>query len=166
MTQTPAETYGDLQSRKCREHDCAVQFSRFVSHCGEPMRNKIFGNTGFQIEMCDCIITNHNETKISLVELKDRTSATTKISYRLVDRARNQFCGGLTVLYEVLKVMGKSEICLQLVLFTKIPLNRSERKRLRKPLPGLSGGITIVDRMCGCTLPDSYRRTSVGSLRS
>lgn len=163
MPRTLAKAYGDLQSRKCREHRCTVQLNRLVSYCGESIRNKVFGNTGLQIEMCDCIIANNTETKISLVELKDRTSDTTKISYRLVDKARSQFCGGLTVLREILKEVEKSEICLQLVLFTKVTLNRSERERLREPLPGVSNKITIVNRMCGCNLPDSYQRISVSN---
>ncbi len=158
MLRTMEEIYGDLQSNKCRENKCTVQLNHFVSYCGESMRTRILGNNAPHEPMCDCIVTNNAKTKISLVELKGSTSNTTKISYRLVDEARSQLCGGLTVLHEMLAMMKKNEIDLQLILFTKLSLNRSERVELRKPLPGLAGGITIVDRICGCDLPDAYLR--------
>lgn len=158
MPQTLADTYGDLQSNKCREHRCAVQLNYFVSYCGESMRDRVLGNSDLQIEMCDCIVTNNKETKISLVELKDRRSKTIKINYNLVNKTRDQFCGGLDVLRKAYKEIGKSEAYLQLVLFTKLNLERSELKRLRRPLPGLPHKITIINRACGCDLPDQYLR--------
>lgn len=161
MPQTLADVYYSIQSRRCREHNCSVQLNHLVSYCAKSMRDRVFPGDGAQTPVCDCIVTDSAEARISLVELKDSTSTTTKINYRLVNEVRGQFCGGLAVLRKVLKQAEKREISLQLVLFTKLSLNRSEKLRLRRPLPGVPDTMTIVDRPCGCILPTEHQRLKI-----
>lgn len=159
--QTLAGIYPDLQTSKCREGGCSVQLNYLVSYCGELLRDQVFGNGDTQIKMCDCIVTDISEIKFSLVELKARKSRNTKLNFRLVNQVREQLSGGVLVLREVLKRTKRQEIYLQLVLFTQIDLNRSEIKKLREPLHGLPDKITVINRTCGCDIPDGYQRVKI-----
>ena len=122
------------------------------------LRDRVY-NSVDQHQMCDCLITNPTENKITLAELKHTKKQSGQINKRLVDEAREQFCGGLLVLHKVLVKTQKSEVDLQIVLFTKSKItDSSELKRLRKPLNHHTKNISILSRECGCDLPSAYRR--------
>ena len=93
----------------------------FFSLCGEEIRDALrASSSGKQKEMCDCIILDSMENRITLAELKSG-----KPKANMVKHAKNQLKEGMVVLAEMLSQAGKLEIDLQLVLFSKKFTNRS-----------------------------------------
>lgn len=133
--------------------ECSAKLPEsFFSLCGEEIRDALrASSSGKQREMCDCIILNSMEDRITLAELKSGKPKT-----KMVRHAKNQLKEGMIVLAEMLSQVGKLEIELQLVLFSKRFTNRSAVVELQKPIE-YSGLKTRVTRADCCThLPDSY----------
>ncbi|MCE2508405.1 MAG: hypothetical protein J4G04_03770 [Nitrosopumilaceae archaeon] len=134
----------------------------FFSLCGEEIRDALrASSSGKQKEMCDCIILDSIENRITLAELKSG-----KPKANMVKHAKNQLKEGMVVLAEMLSQAGKLEIDLQLVLFSKKFTNRSAVMELQKPIEysGLKTRITRAD--CCAYLPDSYVRVRQSKLPS
>lgn len=159
MTQKIMSDYAEARSPKCKEHRCSVVMPEsFTSYCGEMVRDIIHGtHEQSGQKMCDCIIADPDEDKISLIELKYHTG---RNKFDDVEHIRGQFEGGLNVLREVMKRARKPHICLEMVLCTNGRIAYpSEQRELGKPLPGFGGNI----RRIGCCekLPGQYQTMSV-----
>lgn len=155
MTLGLASNYADLRSRKCHERGCNVLIPRsFSSYCGEDIRDRLYGSQDSQpISICDCIITDSGESKISLVELKHH-----KGKQKLDDakHIRKQFEGGLIALSDIMKGQQNSNIDLQLILFTNGKFAySSEQRAFVKPLSRFKG--TICKSACCKALPKKYQ---------
>ena len=132
----------------------------FFSLCGEEVRDALrASSSGKQREMCDCIILDSAENRITLAELKSGEPKA-----RMVKHAKNQLKEGMVVLAEMLSQAGKLEIDLQLVLFSKRFTNRSAVVELQKLIEysGLKTRVTRAD--CCAHLPDSYVRVRQSEL--
>lgn len=155
MTLGLASNYADLRSRKCNERGCNVLIPRsFSSYCGEDIRDRLYGSQDSQpISICDCIITDSGESKISLVELKHHKG---KQKLDDVKHIRKQFEGGLIALSDIMKGQQNSNIGLQLILFTNGKFaHPSEQRVFRQPLPRFKG--TICKSACCKALPKKYQ---------
>lgn len=107
--------------------------------------------------MCDCIIVDPNEVKISLAGLKHHRG---RRRYDNVEHIRRQFEGSLDALRKIMACMQIKDVCLQLVLFTNGKFAYpSEQRKFVKPLTGFDG--TIRRCACGDTLPNSYHKMSL-----
>ncbi len=155
MTLGLASNYADLRSRKCNERGCNVLIPRsFSSYCGEDIRDRLYGSQDSQpISICDCIITDSGESKISLVELKHHKG---KQKLDDVKHIRKQFEGGLIALSDIMKGQQNSNIGLQLILFTNGKFaHPSEQRVFRQPLSRFKG--TICKSACCKALPKKYQ---------
>ena len=159
--------YADARQDGCSEEGCSVTLGEtFVSYCGESLRNKIMDNQTPTKKMCDCIITNFEEDKISLVELKYREGSKKAFKGQRkagrVEDVRGQFEGGLAILCAMLERIKKTNACVQFVLYTKTKIDHyAEQKKLRKPLSSATPNLMITTAVCGDQLPNNYIPVSV-----
>lgn len=105
MHKTIQSIYSEFVSEECAEKgsggaDCSIELPPLFSViCAKGVSNKIGGIYEGK-EICDCIILDPAEEKISLVELKSGTPNTRKI--RLLLKAKRQLIGGLDILLKIL----------------------------------------------------------------
>lgn len=100
--------------------------------------------------MCDCIILDPTESRVTLAELKSG-----KPNAGMVKHAKSQLKVGMVVLAEMLSQTGKSEIYLQLVLFSKKFRDSSALVELHKPIEH-TRQMRVTRADCFSNLPDSY----------
>ena len=104
--------------------------------------------------MCDCIVFDPGEEKLSLVELKSGTPRRGKL--KLLNKARSQLASGLCMLLEILRDMDKPEIKIQAVLSSNEPFRSVVmQQEFQKPLKG-QVRIKLIRIDCGSDLPDLY----------
>lgn len=111
--------------------------------------------------MCDCIILNSMENRITLAELKSGEPKS-----KMARHAKNQLRGGMVVLSEMLSQAGKPETGLQLVLFSKRFTNMSAMEELQKPIEYSGQKMRIIRADCCSDLPDLYVSVSQNDLPS
>lgn len=121
--------------------------------CAEAVRDKI-GGIYEGAEMCDCIVFDSDEKKLSLVELKSGMHKRGKL--KLLRKARNQLASGLCMLLKILRDMDKPEIKIQAVLSSNEPFRSVVMlKEFQQPLKGpVRIKLKRVD--CGSDLPELY----------
>lgn len=113
MTRKLKDVFPDIQSIRCRESGCTVNLKssgssqELFSYSAQDLANMVGLQESGQ-KICDCIIFNKNEDKITLVELKYRRGKRgifrgTEKAGRINDVIK-QFEDSLYVLYEILKV--------------------------------------------------------------
>ena len=141
------ETDGCSDDGKCS----AKLPESFFSLCGEELRDEMMSSSsGKQRKMCDCIILDPTESRVTLAELKSG-----KPNAGMVKHAKSQLKVGMVVLAEVLSQTGKSEIYLQLVLFSKKFRDSSALVELHKPIEH-TRQMRVTRADCFSNLPDSY----------
>lgn len=124
----------------------------FFSLCGEAVRDHMRGSgSGKTRKMCDCIILDADEDKITLAELK---SGEPKAA--VAKKARRQLTEGMVVLGEMLAQTSRTETKLQLVLFSKQFQNYSATAELKIPIEIAGIKIKMIRTDCHSSLPDSY----------
>ena len=164
MTETMRDTYSEFASDNCAwtgdsGHECAVVLPpSFSVLCAEGVRDKVYP-PGSRPRMCDCIILDSMEEKISLVELKSGIRKYRNLKF--FKDGRHQLCEGLRMIVKILQNMEKLQVHLQIVLFSntefKHPSTQKEfMKHLEHPLK-----IRPIMVPCGSELPDSYESVNV-----
>lgn len=156
------DAYSEFVFGKCTDTDhngpnCGIVIpSSFVSIRAECVRNRLDG-THKKSKMCDCIIVDPAEEKISLVELKSGTTYRKKV----LRKAKCQLIGGLEMLVQILRDMGRSSVKLQAVIATNMR-HRSvaEQIQFQKWLKGPVRARLVIVR-CNCDLPDIYHDTPI-----
>ena len=104
--------------------------------------------------MCDYIVFDPKEEKLSLVELKSGTPKRGK--FKLLRKAKSQLGSGLCMLLETLRDMEKSRIKIQAVLSSNEPFRSIVmQQEFYKPLKG-PVRIKLIRVACGSDLPDLY----------
>ena len=104
-------------------------------------------------EMCDCIILDPQEEKVSLVDLK---SGTPTHEFKLLRKAKRQLANGLCMLLEILRRLNKPWVRMQAVLSSKTQFRSiAMQQEFRKPLKG-PVDIRIIRVDCGSELPNEY----------
>lgn len=142
------ETDGCIDDGKCG----ARLPESFFSLCGEAVRDHMRrSSSGETKKMCDCIILDADENKITLAELK---SGEPKAA--MVKQAKHQLTEGMVVLGEMLSQTNRTETKLQLVLFSKQFRDYSATVARKIPIKiaGIEMKMHRVD--CHSSLPDSY----------
>ena len=92
MAQKFADIYPDIHPAPCSEHGCNVKIPLgFVSYCVEVLRDKVYPTSTTPMEICDCIVVDRPNNKISLIELK---SSVKHIDSTFVEKVRAQLYGG------------------------------------------------------------------------
>ena len=158
------DAYSECVSDECSETGdaglaCGIALpSQFVPICAECMRDTL-GGIHKGKEMCDCIIVDQSEKKISLVELKSSTSK--KHTIRVLNKAKRQLAGGLEMLVEILRDMGKSDIMLQAVLaknvqFRSTSAQKAFQRNIKRPI---HTKIVLTD--CNSPLPSKYHHVKI-----
>ena len=166
MHKTIQSIYSELMSGECAEKgsggaDCSIKPPpSFSVICAKDVRNKI-GGIYKNIEICDCIILDPTEEKISLVELKSGTPNTRKI--KLLLKAKRQLIGGLDILLKILRDLEKPQVKLQVILasneqFRSTAAQQEFYKRLKHSIH-----IKVIRVDCGSSLPNKYVRHKVGA---
>lgn len=159
---TIKDIYSYAKINKCGNKKCHVHpENSLIVYCGEMLRDQIMEKGKPTIKMCDCIITDPREEKISVVELKNRRGFKGALEGKgkagHVGPVRGQFRGGLIVLRKILDRISKSRIHVQLVLYTKTQIqDRSEKKRLRRPLSNGPPNLGITMAICGEKIPADH----------
>ena len=136
---------------------CSITMpSAFVCLCAECIRNRLYG-THKKGKMCDYIIVDPTEEKISLVELKSGTAYKKKT----LRNAKRQLMGGLEMVVKILRDMGRSSVKIQAVIATNLPhRSMAMQKQFQKWLKGsVRARLIIVG--CNCDLPNIYRTASI-----
>ena len=134
----------------------------FFSLCGEEVRDALRGSSsGKQREMCDCVILDPTESRMTLAELKSGEPKS-----KMARHAKNQLREGMVILGEMLSQAGKLEADLQLVLFSRRFTNRSAMEELQKPIEYSGRKMRIIRTDCCSDLPDSYVSVSRNDLPS
>ena len=124
----------------------------FFSLCGEAVRNFMRGSgTGDTKKMCDCIILDAGENKVTVAELK---SGEPKPA--MVRHARHQLKEGMVVLGEMLSQADRTETKLQLVLFSRQFRNYSAGRELKMPIDVAGATMRVYRADCHSPLPDAY----------
>lgn len=104
--------------------------------------------------MCDCIVFDPEEEKLSLVELKSGMHRRGKL--KLLRKAESQLASGLCMMLKILRDMDKQEIKIQAVLSSNKPFRSvSMQQKFYKPLKG-PVRIKVKRIDCGSNLPDLY----------
>lgn len=161
MDKTIQGIYSEFISDRCAEKgsggaDCSIEVPlSFSVICAKGVRNKI-GETYKDKEICDCIILDPTEEKISLVELKSGTPNIRKT--RLLRKAKRQLIGGLDILFKILHDIEKPRVKLQVILASNEQFrSAAAQKEFQK---GLMYPINIKMRRvdCGSDLPNRYVR--------
>lgn len=153
-----ADVYAREARDRCREHGCSVVLPKSVAiYCGEGVRDKTYGTSQPEkTPVCDCIVVDPAEKKISLIELKRHAG---KKKWDRPEHIRDQFRGSVKLLFDILDLTRQSDIRLQLVLCTNGKFrNASEHLAFSRPLEGSAPRLRIVRQKCGCPLPDSHHR--------
>lgn len=164
---TIEDIYPYAKIDKCSENNCRVDLENsFVVYCGVTLRDNIMEKRKRGLKICDCVITDSNEEKISIVELKNRRGHKKGLEGKgkagNIDDVRGQFRGGLIVLRKILERIAKTRIRVQLVLYTKNEIqDSSERKRLRRPFYNGPKNLGISMAVCGKNMPKDYVAVSV-----
>ena len=159
MMNTIRDLYCESLQKACAEKGCKVIVDKgFNIYCAEILNEML--NHQAQ-KMCDCIITNSTEDKISIVELKFRDGKSGIMKGRglagRIEDVKAQLVNGLKILFEMLEKVQKKNVKVQLVLYTKkIIKDRSELIQLRKPPDNRFTKLTIQNISCGDILPDKY----------
>ena len=159
MHKTIQSIYSEFMSSRCAEKgsggaDCSIELPPlFSAICAKSVGNKM-GGIYKDKEICDCIILDPKEEKISLVELKSGTPNIRKI--RLLLKAKRQLTGGLDILLKILHDIEKPQVKLQVILasneqFRSIAAQREFYKRLEHPI-----NIRMIRVDCGSSLPNKY----------
>lgn len=164
MTGKIRDTYSEFVSDNCSEtgdggKHCSVVLPSlsFYVVCAESVRDKMYG-TACPIKMCDCMILDHSEDKISLVELKSGMSRSRSLKF--FKNCKHQLNGGLCMLVEILQSVGKLQVDLQAVLFSNIEFrDPSVQREFMKPFKHIK--IRPVRVQCGCKLPDNYEHVTI-----
>ena len=170
MTDALRDVYSNIKSNHCRDGKCYVKLQKsFTVYCGEKLRDRIMGNSATPVKMCDCIIVDSSEDRMSAVELKFRRGSKGifegKRKAGHIDDVREQFAGGLIVLRQILERISRQHARVQMVLYTRNSIgDRSELKKLRKPLYNVTGKLRIANVSCGADLPNWYVRVPVRDL--
>lgn len=170
MTDTLRDVYSSIESNRCRDGKCHVKLQKsFTVYCGEKLRDRVMGNNATPMKMCDCIIADSSEGCMSVVELKFRRGSKGifkgKRKAGRIDDVREQFTGGLIVLRQILEKISRQYARVQMVLYTRNSISdRSELKKLRKPLNNVTGKLCIANASCGAKLPAGYVRVPVQGL--
>ena len=158
---TVKDVYSYARMDKCAEGGCRVVLENSLSvYCGEILRNRIMDKGKPPMKMCDCIVIDSREEKISIIELKARRGKKKALEglgkAGDIDCVRGQFRGGLIVLRRMLERITKPKVHVQLVLYTKAKIpNRSEQKRLHHSLANGPHNLGISLAVCGDQLPDN-----------
>ena len=173
MTQKLKDVFPSIQSTRCRESGCTINLKssdanqKFLSYSAKDLAD-IVGSQKSGQKICDCIIFNQNEDKITLVELKSRHGK--KGIFKGMGKAGRiedvikQFEDSLYVLYKILHKLERPHIRIQAALFTKaLILNYAEKEKLRGSLCGISA-FSIQNMKCGDTIPRRYLHISVNDL--
>lgn len=159
---TIKDIYSYAGMDKCAEKKCRAGLENsFNVYCGEMLRNNIMEKGKPTMRMCDCIITDSLEEKISLVELKAKRGHKKILEGRGkagdINHTRGQLNGGLIVLRRMLERIAKSEVRVQLVLYTKAKISdRSEQQKLRCPLDNGPRKLGISLAICGEKIPADH----------
>ncbi len=156
------DAYSECVSDECTDvghngSNCGIITpSSFVSIRAECMRNRLDGTHTIS-QMCDCIIVDPLEEKISLVEIKSGTTYKKKT----LRNAKRQLLSGLEMVVKILRDMGRSSVKLQAVIATNLPhRSMAMQKQFQKWLKGsVRARLVIVG--CNCDLPNIYRTTSI-----
>ena len=142
------ETDGCTDDGKCRA--CIPE--SFFSLCGEAVRDHMRGSSsGETKKMCDCIILDAGESKITLAELKSG-----KPKAAMVRHAKYQLAEGMAILGEILSQASRTETKLQLVLFSRQFRNHSATEELKIPIDVAGVKMRMLRADCHSSLPDSY----------
>ena len=138
----------------CRDDGkCSARLPEsFFSLCGEAVRDRVWGSrSGKTRKMCDCIILDADENKVTLAELK---SGEPKAA--MVRKAKYQLTEGMVVLGKMMLQANKPNVKLQLVLFSKQFRDYSATVEQKIPIK-VAGMEMEMHRMdCHSSLPDSY----------
>lgn len=130
----------------------------FFSLCGEDVRDMLISGRKRK-KMCDCIIVDSQESRITLAELKSG-----KPNAGMVKHAKSQLKNGLTILAEILQQANIPQIKMQLILLSKRPRNDSVLASLKKPVINSWPKTRVIRVDCGTALPDSYTDVSVSDI--
>ena len=142
------ETDGCTDDGKCGA--CIPE--SFYSLCGEAVRDHMRESGNGKMEkMCDCIILDGDEKRVTLAELK---SGEPKAS--VVRHAKYQLTEGMVVLGEMLLQANRTETNLQLVLFSKQFRNHSATVELETPIEITGTKMRVIRADCHSPLPESY----------
>lgn len=159
MMNTIHNLYCESLQKTCAEKGCKATTGKGSNiYCAEILDKILNHQTQ---KMCDCIITNSTEDKISIVELKFREGKSGVMKGRglagRIEDVRTQLVNGLKILFEILEKVQKKNVKVQLVLYTKkIIKDRSELKQLQKPPDNRFTKLTIQNVSCGDILPNKY----------
>ena len=159
---TIEDTCSYAKINKCTENNCHVRLEdSFAVYCAKTLRDHIMEKGKPTIKICDCVITDSHEEKISVVELKNRRGFRKILEGKgkagHIDPVRRQFKGGLIVLRRMLERIGKPRAHIQLVLYAKTEIqDRSEKKRLRRHLSNGPSNLGITMAICGEKIPADY----------
>lgn len=111
MMNTIRDLYCKSLQKACAEKGCKAIVGRgFNIYCAE-MLNEVLNH---QVQkMCDCIITNSTEDRISIVELKFRDGKDGIMKGRglagRIEDVKAQLVNGLKILLEILEKVQKKE---------------------------------------------------------
>lgn len=158
------DMYREYEVDGCTDNGkCGVSLPEsFFTLCGEAIRDHVRGSgSGKTKKMCDCIILDAAEDRVTLAELK---SGEPKAA--MVRHAKYQFTEGMVVLREMLLQAGKTEVNLQFVLFTKQFRDSSALAELRKPLKYFEEKLRVIKTNCCSPLPNSYTVIKLSELPS
>lgn len=148
------DLYSEYETDGCTDDGkCGARLpGSFFSLCGEAVRNFMRGSgTGDTKKMCDCIILDAGENKVTLAELK---SGEPKPA--MVRHAKHQLKEGMVVLGEMLSQADRTETKLQLVLFSRQFRNYSAVQELKIPLDIAGATMRVYRADCHSSLPDAY----------
>ena len=148
------DAFQEYETDGCRDDGkCDVKLPEsFFSLCGEEIRDALrISSDGQQSEMCDCIIMDTSESRITLAELKSG-----KPKAKMVRHAKNQLREGMVILSEMLLQVDKPEVNLQLILFSKRFKDSSALAELRRPIEYSGQKMRITRADCCSNLPNSY----------
>ena len=140
--------------------NCKINLpTTYLVLCAETVRDKI-GGIYEKTEMCDCIIFDSQEEKISLVELK---SGTPTREFKLLYKAKRQLANGLSMLLEILLDLNKPWVRIQAVLSSMAQFRSvAMQQEFRKPLSG-QANIRLIRVGCGSDLPNQYTTVHIPS---
>lgn len=159
MSNTIQNTYSELLSHLCAEigdsgNECSIKLPPlFLSVCAKDMKGDKKGHP--TDEICDCIIFDPTEERISIVELKSGMPHRRKT--KEVRKAKRQLEAGLYMLLDILRDLGRARAKIQLILscneslFDNVPAQKNFYKPLELPLKIIPKRVD-----CGSNLLNEY----------
>ena len=145
------DTYSVCMSDHCMENECGIVLPEsFFVLCGECVRDELTSGDKLR-KMCDCIIVDKPEGRVTLAELKSG-----KPNAKMLRRAKSQLRASLTILAVLMQQIGTEQTRMQLVLFTKRIRDGSVLAELKKPVVDSWMKTRVIRIDCGDPLPDSY----------